>query len=229
MPRPPASCLTVTRTMHSGDVLCPSVAVTLAAKVPGRSSARFQRAWAPRPSMRPAVAVHEKRTVLAPDVSAHALRPTAPPRGTVGESALQVTSSGAAAPTLRVRLIAASRAAQAGNDPLDAEDEAGAEGDHHDGLGLGQRGGGIGHVHHRPHDEGEGTDGHDRADGGLHRALTLTRGRMPSSSPFITGCWLPPTERDFCATCCSRYWYSSWSVTMPSRSRSAAPRSPCTR
>src|SRR5262252_5253037 len=125
MPRPPASCLTVTRTMHSGDALCPSVAVTLAAKVPGRSSARFQRAWAPRPSMRPAVAVHEKRTVLAPDVGAHALRPTAPPKGTVGESALQVTSSGAA-PTLRVRLIAASRAAQAGDDPLDAKDEPGA-------------------------------------------------------------------------------------------------------
>src|SRR5262249_1670593 len=163
MPRPPASCLTVTRTIHSGDALCPSVAVTLAAKVPGRSSARFQRAWAPRPSMRPAVAVHEKRTVLAPDVSTHALRPTAPPKGTMGESALQVTSSGAAAPrsmaravasraattssvavpTLRVRLIAASRAAQAGDDPLDAEDEPGTQGDHHDRLGMGQRGGGV--------------------------------------------------------------------------------------
>src|SRR6266545_546748 len=36
-------------------------------------------------------------------------------------------------------------------------------------------------------------------------------------------------ERDFCVTCCSRYWYTSWSDTIPSRSRSAAPRRPWTR
>src|SRR5205814_404205 len=35
------------------------------------------------------------------------------------------------------------------------------------------------------------------------RGLTRVSGMAPSSSPFITGCWLPPTARDFCVTCCS--------------------------
>jgi len=62
-----------------------------------------------------------------------------------------------------------------------------------------------------------------------YRALIFTSGNIPSTSPFITGCWLPPTIRDFRVTCCSTYSYSSWRVTIPSRFRSAAPWSPWTR
>ena len=38
-----------------------------------------------------------------------------------------------------------------------------------------------------------------------YRALIFTSGNIPSTSPFITGCWLPPTIRDFRVTCCSTY------------------------
>ena len=35
--------------------------------------------------------------------------------------------------------------------------------------------------------------------------FTFTRGRTPSSSPFMTGCWFAPSARDFWVTCCSTY------------------------
>src|SRR5262249_5707298 len=136
-PRGSASRLTVTRIRHSDDVLSPSVAVTLAAKVPGRRSARLHRASAPRPSIFPAAALHVARSPPPPGDRAQAFNTTLPRRGTVGVSALHARARGSAAspaPTatpsddtsatrtasisLGVRLIASSHLGDGGHEPL---------------------------------------------------------------------------------------------------------------
>src|SRR5262245_11886921 len=56
--------------------------------------------------------------------------------------------------------------------------------------------------------------------GPLHRPGTFTSGSGPSISPFMTGCWLPPTARDLAVTCTLTCSYSSRGEMMPSRFRS---------
>src|SRR5439155_13208457 len=73
-----------------------------------------------------------------------------------------------------------------------------------------------------PEERDECAPGDARGD---HRRISV-RGSTPSSSPFITGCWLPPTARDLRVTSRATYSYSSCSDTMPSRLRSASPARP---
>src|SRR5204863_8435155 len=113
-------------------------------------------------------------------------------------------------------------------DPLAPEHHRGAGADHDRHLRRRQRRIGREDGEEHPDRERQDDDGRERADRALHRPLTLTRGSIPSSSPFMTGCWLPPTARDFVVTCCSMYSYSSCWLTMPSWLPSAAPLRPST-
>src|SRR5206468_6559142 len=58
---------------------------------------------------------------------------------------------------------------------------------------------------------------------------TWASGSVPSTSPFMSGRWRPPSARALRSTCSSTYSYSSETVTTPSPLRSALPASPWSR